>query len=413
MATTVDAFFGNLPTDKAVSKAIGIMSVVPSMLVTLSVINCILQGYKARPIQKAVLAASAVSLFCDLISGYAHIMSLVNYSTNPGAPTWKYWPQITVTMQALKNIHAIASVHLVYLRFAAVMGLSREWQNRARYYTMGFTMLATLTTALHVYSYAANNWSSGATHEFNVYKSGYRPLNIVTTLYYAMLAVYTDISFMTMSISMRSLQSRVKVIAQFYNITYYTIYEIVTLFVVLAGMTLGIFYGEIGWGPYVEQLLLALIALNATYSVKTIAVIPGDSTGTSSKGGNTSNFKSQFYVPGSATGGLDSTSHPSQMTAVGGSDALPAAPQRAQYAPRGGHVGIDMAVEMKPTVPSAYGPPHHQQQQYPQQQQQQQQYQQQAMYTARAAPPPRGHSSGGSQVSSSQPRNQPPAAGFY
>ncbi|KAI9222606.1 hypothetical protein BC828DRAFT_403875 [Blastocladiella britannica] len=286
------AFFGSTMMDKAISKTIGAMTVVPSVMVTLSVINCIVQGYRGKPIQRAILIASFISLLTDCLSGWAHFMSIIQYSTVPGGASWAWWPQVTAILQGMKNLHGVVSVHLVFLRFSAVVGLDRTWKSRAMMYTTGFAILATATTFSHVYAYASCSWKSSCAHDHAVYRNGYRPLNIVTTCYYAMLAIFTDISFITMSNDLNSISSRLKVVNQFWNIRYYTFYEIMALVLTLLGLGLGIFYGEIGWGPYVEQFLLALIALNATYSVKAVAVLPTDSTGSA-----TGPIKSQFYVP--------------------------------------------------------------------------------------------------------------------
>ncbi|KAI9190505.1 hypothetical protein H9P43_001939 [Blastocladiella emersonii ATCC 22665] len=256
------------------SRIAGLLTVFPSVMLTINNINCILCNFRGRTIQKAILASAALSLVVDAMILFAMTSWILD-------PAWPAWSMVTVALNVLKRVHSFVSVHLVFLRFTAIVPTAQRWKAHAKWFTLVYMVFSTLTMGLHIFSYATNGWSSERAWHTPTYMA-YRVANVCCVLQYASLAIYTDVSFMLMTRANPHLSRRFETIKQFYNINVYVALECVMLAVVLVPLFLGITNPEVASAPYNEQFLLALITLNASYSVKATVIVPGDTTGSSS-----------------------------------------------------------------------------------------------------------------------------------
>ncbi|KNE59204.1 hypothetical protein AMAG_03525 [Allomyces macrogynus ATCC 38327] len=84
-----------------------------SFLVGTSTLNCVISSYRARPIQRAIVAAAVVSLLCDAIMlGFGITMA----TGGPGTTG------LVLSLAILKRAHSTVTAHLTYLRTTAMLG---------------------------------------------------------------------------------------------------------------------------------------------------------------------------------------------------------------------------------------------------------------------------------------------------
>ncbi|KNE59013.1 hypothetical protein AMAG_03364 [Allomyces macrogynus ATCC 38327] len=249
----------------------GLTTSVPSLMTHISVLNAVFCGYKGLPLQKAVITFTIAGMLVDVGIFFAMTQWLLD-------PAWSLWGPVTVGLNIVKRLYSMLPTHLVFLRFTAIVRSFRRARKRAVMYTGVYAFLGVLTVCAHLAAYVPANWVSSKAHESFIYRYVYRVLNIVCVLYYSGLAIYTDIRFISLSKSNPHMQRRFATIRQFYPSEIYVGYEFLMLVIVLSTLILGIFDESVSSAPYNEQFLLALISLNASYSVKAAAILPGDSS---------------------------------------------------------------------------------------------------------------------------------------
>ncbi|KNE59302.1 hypothetical protein AMAG_03607 [Allomyces macrogynus ATCC 38327] len=248
-------------TQLLLSRASGLITCIPALMTTVEAVNCVLYQYRGRPLQRAILGSAVLSIAVDIVI----LVSVLGWLANPDE-----FP-ITAALVAInlgKRLHSIVTVHLTYLRSTAVNNARR---NRGRLAAMGHGVYG------WVAAYTTTDWDSVRARDSDLFKYGYRVFNVLAVLYYAVLAVYTDVSLLGVARTNPLLAKRFEHVRQFLNIRILLTYELVMLIVVVATLLVGIANPSVTASVYAEQLLLALITLNAALTVKAAASIPGDS----------------------------------------------------------------------------------------------------------------------------------------
>ncbi|KAJ3372831.1 hypothetical protein GGF31_001368 [Allomyces arbusculus] len=250
------------------SRIFNMATALPSLLVNISTFNCIYQRYCGRPIQKAILISTALSMIVDVSIIYS--MGSWLYDNK-----WPLWGPVTVGLNILKRIYSIVPVYVIFLRLTAICDTCRTWTPRAGVYTAGYALLAGASTALHLHAYITGDWVSAQAWAQYSYK-WYRGVDVAAVFWYASVALVSDVAFISLSRTNPHISARFDNILQFYNPVIGLGEELVMLVAVLIPLVLGIFNTKIASAPYTEQALLSFITLNAVYSVKATAVLRGD-----------------------------------------------------------------------------------------------------------------------------------------
>ncbi|KAJ3376047.1 hypothetical protein GGF31_000113 [Allomyces arbusculus] len=325
-------------TQLLLSRASGLITCIPALMTTVEAVNCVLYQYRGRPLQRAILGSAVLSITVDIVI----LVSVLGWFANPDE-----FP-ITAALVAInlgKRLHSIVTVHLTYLRSTAVLmpgGTAAAWRPWVTAYTGGYAVLSVATAVCQVAAYTTTDWDSVRARDSGLFKYGYRVFNVLAVLYYAALAVYTDVSLLGVARTNPLLAKRFEHVRQFLNIRILLSYELVMLIVVVATLLVGIANPSVTASVYAEQLLLALITLNAALTVKAAASIPGDSlswpsSSAGARNAGTAGRTAQWTgPPGAVTsgGGAAVTSAPGtpntfvapalMMTAISKAPTLPA-----------------------------------------------------------------------------------------
>ncbi|KAJ3360167.1 hypothetical protein GGF32_008632 [Allomyces javanicus] len=252
-----------------ISRILSLSTALPSLLVNIGTFNCVWQRYSARSLQTAVLISTAVAMVVDCLILFA----VSNWFVDP---TWSLWGPVTVGLCIVKRLYSVVPVHMNFLRCTAISTMrAKSWKHYAWSYTVFYTVLCLLASALHVWAYSAGGWVSRKAWYEPTYKF-YRAADVAAIVSYASIALYTDAMYLSISRNNPHISQRYVTIKQFHNHGITTMQEVVVLLVVLVPLFLGIFNPLVASAPYNEQFLLALIAQNAIYSVKAMAVLSGD-----------------------------------------------------------------------------------------------------------------------------------------
>ncbi|KAI9164569.1 hypothetical protein H9P43_008428 [Blastocladiella emersonii ATCC 22665] len=256
-----------------VNRLLGLMTSGPSVMTTVNVINCVAQRYKARALQKAIIASSLVSLLVDLLVVFSVTTWVID-------PAWSFMVPMIVAITALKRLHSVVPVHLSFLRMTAVIPTLNVWKNWANLYTAGYVVLGASSVACQVYAYSTNGWDSARARSSAAFSLGYRGFNVASIVYYAAVAIGSDIYFLSLSRKSPILAQRFSQIRQFYNIWIYCVMELLVAAVVVVPLILSVSGSGYDWvsSTYTEQFLLALITLNASLSIKAVSLMVDDSS---------------------------------------------------------------------------------------------------------------------------------------
>ncbi|ORZ39157.1 hypothetical protein BCR44DRAFT_41805, partial [Catenaria anguillulae PL171] len=254
-----------------VSRLAGLITSGPSALLTLIVINSILIRYDRRPLQRAVLLGSFISLANDVLIMVTMGKWLVDHDET-------YWTPCIILIHGLKRLHSIPTVHLVFLRSAALVRQFQGYQRFAKWFTLTYALLALVAIFLHVYAYYLGDWISHEARKSLVFRVGYRGINVFITLYYSLVAIGTDVYFFATHRLTPTMRRRLNTIRVFYDPMFYCALEVVLVCAVGTPLILNFVERTMDWTSptYTEQLLLSVVAINSVFSVKAATLLPGE-----------------------------------------------------------------------------------------------------------------------------------------
>ncbi|KAJ3376125.1 hypothetical protein GGF31_000192 [Allomyces arbusculus] len=244
-----------------------------SFLVGTNTLNCVIASYRARPIQRAIVAAAVVSLLCDAIMlGFGISM----YTGSPGTTG------LVLSLAILKRAHSTVTAHLTYLRTTAMLGAKgAAIRGYASYYTAVYVLIGTISIGCLLAAESIGGFGSWRVFTLPLFQYGYRITNIICVLWYSIPAVFTDLQFAVGAGANAIMLKRFAAISQYYNARMYFSYELAASFT--------------------EQVLLSFISLNATYSIRAAS---STSDTTSGGSGSVSGTAGTATAGGSAVSGV-------------------------------------------------------------------------------------------------------------
>ncbi|KAJ3363586.1 hypothetical protein GGF32_003958 [Allomyces javanicus] len=298
------------------SRVISMTTALLSLRVNVDTFNCVWQRYKGRAMQNMLMVSLFLAMIVDCMNLAALGSWLVDHS-------WPWWGRVTVSLNVLKRIYSIVPVYFNFLRMTAYSRNLRNWRKYAPWYTAGYAVLGTLSSALHLHAYIASDWVSGGAWYQPTYPA-YRGVDVACVLYYSLVALLTDISFLAHAKSNPFMATRFAAIKMFYNPHIRLGEECAAIVLVLVPLILGISNPDYASAPYTEPYLLALVTLNGAFSVKATSVVHGDtsndSQSNSSSAPGTSGKGTEFVVTTSTTAAtaasLSATALPSTKSAL-------------------------------------------------------------------------------------------------
>ncbi|KAI9164516.1 hypothetical protein H9P43_008375 [Blastocladiella emersonii ATCC 22665] len=257
-----------------VSRMAGLITSVPSILLTISVLNSVLQRFKKRPLQFAIVGSGVMSIATDVLI----LVTLVSWAVDPSFPQWI---ECLITLSLLKRVHSICTVYLGFLRTTAVVRPLMRAKKLAIPYTLLYAAFGCISVGFQIDSYVSSGWNAAKARNSASFLSGYRPFNLVCVLYYAVPAIATDLYFLLVTSRSSNMSKRFDAVRAFYNPLVYVFIELVMLFCVVVPLILGMSNPDHQSPTYTEQFLLSAITLNSTMSVKAAVLMPGDVTANS------------------------------------------------------------------------------------------------------------------------------------
>ncbi|KAJ3370258.1 hypothetical protein GGF31_004316 [Allomyces arbusculus] len=252
------------------SRVISLTTALMSLRINVDTFNCVWQRYKGRTMQNLLMA----SLYLAVIVDGMNLASLGSWLVDP---SWPWWGRVTVSLNVLKRIYSIVPVYFNFLRMTAYSRNLRNWRRFAPWYTAGYAVLGTLSSTLHLHAYIASDWVSGGAWYQPSYPA-YRGVDVACVLYYSLVALLTDISFLAHAKSNPFMATRFAAIKMFYNPQIRLGEECAAIILVLVPLILGIANPDYASAPYTEPYLLALVTLNGAFSVKATSVVHGDTS---------------------------------------------------------------------------------------------------------------------------------------
>ncbi|KNE68151.1 hypothetical protein AMAG_13316 [Allomyces macrogynus ATCC 38327] len=253
-----------------VSRVISMTTALMSLRINVDTYNCVWQRYKGRAMQNLLMASLFLAMIVDCMNLAALGSWLVDHS-------WPWWGRVTVSLNVLKRIYSIVPVYFNFLRMTAYSRNLRNWRKYAPWYTAGYALLGTLSSALHLHAYIASDWNSGGAWYQPSYPA-YRGVDVACVLYYSLVALLTDVSFLAHAKSNPFMATRFAAIKMFYNPQIRLGEECAAIILVLVPLILGISNPDYASAPYTEPYLLALVTLNGAFSVKATSVVHGDTS---------------------------------------------------------------------------------------------------------------------------------------
>ncbi|KAJ3370487.1 hypothetical protein GGF31_004077 [Allomyces arbusculus] len=230
-----------------------------SFLIGTNTLNCVVNSYRARPIQRAIVAAAVVSLLCDAF------MLGFGISLGMGSPASEW----ALALAILKRAHSMVTAHLTYLRTTAMLGAKgAAIRGYASYYTAVYMLMGTISIGCLLAAQAIGGFGSWRVFGLPLFQYGYRITNTMCVLWYAIPAVFTDLQFAVGAGANAIMLKRFKSIQQYYNARMYCAYELALLTITIVTLIMDMVHGGILAASFTEQLLLSFISLNATYSVR-------------------------------------------------------------------------------------------------------------------------------------------------
>ncbi|KNE72341.1 hypothetical protein AMAG_16825 [Allomyces macrogynus ATCC 38327] len=300
------------------SRVISMTTALISLRINMDTFNCVWQRYKGRAMQNLLMASLFLAMIVDCMNLTALGSWLVDHS-------WPWWGRVTVSLNVLKRIYSIVPVYFNFLRMTAYSRNLRNWRKYAPWYTAGYALLGTLSSALHLHAYIASDWVSGGAWYQPSYPA-YRGVDVACVLYYSLVALLTDVSFLAHAKSNPFMATRFAAIKMFYNPHIRLGEECAAIILVLVPLILGISDPDYASAPYSEPYLLALVTLNGAFSVKATSVVNGDTSNdseshSSATGGGTGGGKSGGTELGvttstTAAASLSATALPSTKSAL-------------------------------------------------------------------------------------------------
>ncbi|KAJ3376205.1 hypothetical protein GGF31_000272 [Allomyces arbusculus] len=245
------------------SRLAGVAVAVPSFLVDTMTLNCVLQSYKDRPVQRAIVGGVLLSLVAN---GFL-LWSMIAWFLDPRGP----FPNILIIIfSQCKRVHSIVTAYLTFLRTSAMMGArGKTFRPYVVHYIAVFSTATLITVGFHLDAYISTNFNATAARSTTSFLQGYRSFNIVSVLLYSVPALFTDLKFASVGAGANSiLEKRFAAIRQYYNAVQWFFFEVILLITTITTLAIGITDSNVVAGNYTEQLLLSLISLNASYSVR-------------------------------------------------------------------------------------------------------------------------------------------------
>ncbi|ORZ39184.1 hypothetical protein BCR44DRAFT_29668 [Catenaria anguillulae PL171] len=279
------------PQSLILSRLSGLMTAGPSILCTITTINAVLQRYKGRPLQTAILGGAAISILTDILIWIAMTSWILDVN-------WPYLVYAAIAINLLKRLHSTVITHLLFLRATALIRPLNAYKDKATLYTIVYAILGAVSSICQISAYVATEFNSSRGRNHVLFKSQ-NPV----------------------------IKQRFSSIKIFYNPRIYISLELVMAFVVIIPLIIdSIDPTTNNVSPtYTEQLLLSLISLNSALSVKAATLLPGEAStsGDQRSGpGLTSSGNIMSKMSGST---LDVRSRVAAGTVVGGY-AHPVAP---------------------------------------------------------------------------------------
>ncbi|KNE58018.1 hypothetical protein AMAG_04845 [Allomyces macrogynus ATCC 38327] len=277
-----------------------------SFLVGSNTLNCVLVSYRARPIQRAIVASAVVSLLCDAIMlGFGISMA----TGSPGTTG------LVLSLAVLKRVHSTVTAHMTFLRTTAMLGAKgMAIRGYASYYTAVYVLMSTISIGCLLAAQAIGGFGSWRVFTLPLFQYGYRITNTMCVLWYAIPAVFTDLQFAVGAGANAIMLKRFAAIAQYYNARIFFGYELALLTITIVTLLMDMANPGIMAASFTEQVLLSFISLNATYSIRAAS-----STSDTTSGGGS----------GSVSGAVGTTTAGAVGTATTGGSATSGVGRRA------------------------------------------------------------------------------------
>ncbi|KAJ3366043.1 hypothetical protein GGF32_007543 [Allomyces javanicus] len=344
-------------TALVLSRLAGVAVAVPSFLVDTMTLNCVLQSYKDRSVQRAIVGGVLLSLVAN---GFL-LWSMIAWFLDPRGP----FPNILIIIfSQCKRVHSIVTAYLTFLRTSAMMGArGRTFRPYVVHYIAVFSTATLITVGFHLDAYISTNFNATAARSTASFLQGYRSFNIVSVLLYSAPALFTDLKFAYVGAGANSiLEKRFAAIRQYYNAMQWFLFEVILLVTTITTLAIGITDSNVVAGNYTEQLLLSLISLNASYSVRA-ASSTDPTTGSGSASGTGGGVRTSAHgttrvgptgstpmLTTSAVGSRRGSAVAGSMTALVGKDG---GSRRSSITPAVKLAALAEDVKKLPTVKSA------------------------------------------------------------
>ncbi|KAI9217308.1 hypothetical protein BC828DRAFT_391499 [Blastocladiella britannica] len=260
-----------------VSRMAGLITSGPSLLTTMSLVNCVASRYQGRPLQNAILAAAGISVITD-------ILILVGVGSWFVDSTWTGWVPAILAINTLKRAHSVVTAHMLYLRMTAMIREFAPIKNKGHLFTATYLLISLMSVGFQWNAYAESNWNAAVARQHPSFVYGYRICTLVCVFMYVIPAIGTDLHFLIRHRVTHAMAKRFSSVKMFYNPNFYTCLEMVMAFSVAVPLVLGMVQPAVDWtsSVYTEQFLLSVIGLNSALSIKAATMMPGDNTNTTS-----------------------------------------------------------------------------------------------------------------------------------
>ncbi|KAJ1545555.1 hypothetical protein HK405_007851 [Cladochytrium tenue] len=159
------------------------------------------------------------------------------------------------------------------MRFQAVTGKARASSVAPFIYTAFYVVLSALTVLTQLVAFQQNKWDSAATRNSDMYRYGYKLVNLITCAYYVVFGLYVDYLFINLGGQNPLGRERFRRLRMFYNHWIYLSYEAILFCVVLITVIWNAFDPNIVATSYVEQCLLSFMMLNGISLVQAVSSI--------------------------------------------------------------------------------------------------------------------------------------------
>ncbi|KAJ3177809.1 hypothetical protein HK101_010191 [Irineochytrium annulatum] len=243
-------------------------------------LNSAVVAYKGRnsAAQRALVISTLFAILGDLLVWF----NLVSWFTYPGnsPPFFSY---VIVAISINKRLYSIVTAYITFLRFQALTSVEKAdvW----KWIYVGVYAVVSITTAtLHLLCYTTQNWDRVLFRQTVLYKYIYCPSQFVTASVLFGLGLFTDLHFLFRSYRNPVINAKFLLVRAFYNIHIFVLMEAFMYLVFAFLLVWSMFNTDVTAAIYVEQLVLALMALNGAHIVRTVLITDAASYAFSSQG---------------------------------------------------------------------------------------------------------------------------------